>query len=154
MLILIDTNVLLRIAEPGHSSHKLAARVVDELDAGNHHLVVVPQNLYEFWAVATRTVQANGLGHSTDNASALIGRICGLFRLLRDERTIYESWLTLVEQHRITGVNSYDARLVAAMQRHGVAHILTFNGRDFRRYPNITVMDPHDVVAETTDLEI
>ena len=30
---------------------------------------------------------------------------------------------------------------------HGVTHILTFNDKDFRRYPQITVLTPADVVS-------
>ena len=29
------------------------------------------------------------------------------------------------------------------MNTHGIRDILTFNGADFRRFPNITVIDPH-----------
>ena len=33
------------------------------------------------------------------------------------------------------------------MQRHGVAHVLTFNTADFARYTGITAHDPADVAA-------
>jgi len=41
---------------------------------------------------------------------------------------------------------AHDARLVAAMNVRGVSHILTFNGADFSRYTNITVIDPNSLV--------
>jgi|GEM_PF-7065038 len=41
---------------------------------------------------------------------------------------------------------SYDTRLVAVMQTHGVTNILTFNGVHFRRFHGITVIAPNDVV--------
>lgn len=39
------------------------------------------------------------------------------------------------------GKNAHDARLVAAMVRHGLTHILTFNAQDFSRYRGITIDD-------------
>ena len=62
MPVLIDTNILLRIAEPTHEWHQLALQATDHLRAAGHELVIVPQNLYELWVVATRTPAGNGLG--------------------------------------------------------------------------------------------
>ena len=42
--------------------------------------------------------------------------------------------------HKIVGVAVHDAKLVATMLRFGITNILTLNGADFQRYPNI-VMD-------------
>jgi predicted nucleic acid-binding protein len=67
------------------------------------------------------------------------------FRLFRDERAIFEPWHQLVVQYEVLGKNGHDARLVAAMQRHSLTHILTFNGNDFHRYPGITILDPANV---------
>ena len=41
---------------------------------------------------------------------------------------------------------AHDARLVAAMERHRISFILTFNTSDFARYPNIQSLTPNDVV--------
>jgi predicted nucleic acid-binding protein len=65
------------------------------------------------------------------------------FKLLRDERTIFEFWYRLVLDHDVKGKQVHDARLVAAMLRHGISHLLTFNAADFARYPDITVVEPH-----------
>jgi predicted nucleic acid-binding protein len=53
-------------------------------------------------------------------------------------------WHILVKTHDIKGLKSHDARLVAAMQTHGIARILTFNANDFKGFP-ITVIDPATV---------
>lgn len=42
----------------------------------------------------------------------------------------------------LRGRAAHDARLVAAMERHAISHIPTFNTGDFTRYPGITVLDP------------
>ena len=61
MRILLDTNVLLRLDDAGRDSHAHAMDAVDWLVANGYERVLVPQNLYEYWAVATRPVENNGL---------------------------------------------------------------------------------------------
>lgn len=45
-------------------------------------------------------------------------------------------------QHQVSGKPTHDARLVAAMQVHGVTAILTFDRAGFSRYPGIQVVHP------------
>ena len=56
-------------------------------------------------------------------------------------------WRNLVVAHSVTGVKVHDARLVAAMRVYGISHLLTFDAEDFRRYANITVSRPEDIVS-------
>ncbi len=133
--------------EPAAPLHPVALAAIDGLRRQGHQLVIVPQVVYEFWAVATRTIEANGLGKQSDYAQQSIQHFETLFRLLKDESSIYEKWMSLVSQYEIKGVNSYDTRLVAAMLCHQVTHILTFNPKDFRSYSEITVIDPGNVTA-------
>jgi predicted nucleic acid-binding protein len=64
-----------------------------------------------------------------------------VFRL-PDSDNVYAQWRRLVVTHGVSGKKTHDARLVAAMTVHGIAHILTFNGADFARFPGITVIEP------------
>lgn len=143
MLVLVDTNVLLRAATPAHSQHPLATKMLRASRQAGHDLCVVPQVHYEFWAVATRPLLQNGLGMTANTAAAHL-RAVGppLYRLLRDELAIYDEWRKLVAAHQVHGRQAHDARLVAAMLRHGVSHLMTFNSADFKRYPGIEVLDP------------
>jgi predicted nucleic acid-binding protein len=141
-MILVDTNVILRLVQPGHSMHDQAMAAVAEIRSREEVLSVVPQVLYEFWVVATRPLAPNGLGMTVAQANADIAKIVQRFRLIRDERAIFEPWRRLVTQYEVLGKNAHDARLVAAMQRHGIARILSFNADDFRRFPDIVAIDP------------
>jgi len=143
MLVLVDTNVLLRAAAPAQPHHAFATRMLRGSRQVGHDVCVVPQVHYEFWVVATRPLAQNGLG-MTAAAAAVHLRTLGppLFRLLRDERAIYDEWRKLVAAHHVQGRQAHDARLVAAMRRHGVTHLMTFNGADFKRYPGIEILDP------------
>ncbi len=147
MQILIDTNVILRFVEPADPLHSVTLTALDSLRHQGHQLVIVPQIIYEFWAVATRTIEANGLGKQIDHAQQCIQHFEALFILLKDERSIYEKWMSLVSRHEVKGINSYDTRIVAAMLHHQVTHILTFNPKDFRRYSQITILDPKTVTT-------
>ena len=148
MMTLVDTNVLLRIIEsasPRHSEAIAATRKLGE----TRTLVMVPQTAYEFWAVATRSLAANGLGMTAADADQSLKEMIDVFPLLRDERGVFSRWRKLVRDHAVTGVNSYDARIVAAMQRHSIAELLTLNPNDFRRYDGISILTPEMVLATT-----
>jgi predicted nucleic acid-binding protein len=147
MRVLLDTNVLLRSVEPKHVEHQAATDAIDALRKADHDLVVVPQVLYEFWSVATRPIENNGLGMEAQEAQSELIAIKRLFRFLRDERGIYSEWELLVTSLDVASKQAHDARLVAAMKRHDVTHLLTFNARHFARYPSIIVLVPGDAAT-------
>ena len=70
MQVLLDTNVLLRSVEPRHAQHQTSVDATDALRQRGHDLVIVPQVLYEFWSVATRPIEQNGLGMGPAEAHA------------------------------------------------------------------------------------
>ena len=146
MICLVDTNVLLRLADPTHAHHLPALNAVRLLGANGDTLVIAPQNLVEAWAVATRPVERNGLGFSVEEAKKLVRDSERLFDLLPDHPDVFTRWKSLVETHAVLGLNAHDARLAAFMSVHQVPNILTFNGADFRRFPELTVISP-DAVA-------
>jgi predicted nucleic acid-binding protein len=140
--VLIDTNVLLRLAQPNHRQYRAAIDGVARARLAGEALYVTPQNIAEFWAVATRPVgAANGLGLTAAAAAAEIGTIEQLFQLAAEDPAIYPIWKGLVVTHRVLGTQVYDARLVAAMLAHGISRILTFNVADFSRY-GVAVLNP------------
>lgn len=141
-MILVDTNVLLRSAQPSHSQYTTAVKAIQSLRLAGQMLCIVPQVLYEYWVVATRPVQGNGLGMTAAEADSDVQMLLSRFRFFRDERAVFERWHQLVQQHRVVGRRAHDARLVAAMKRHRINEILTFNCGDFRTYRGITVLDP------------
>jgi predicted nucleic acid-binding protein len=143
MRVLVDTNVLLRAAEPTHVHHARAVTAIRSLRIAGDALCLVPQVHYEFWVVATRPVVSNGLGMTADEAEQSLAQFRPpLYRFHRDERAIYDAWRELVFTHSVIGKQGHDARLVAAMQRHGITHLLTFNVSDFTRFGEISVIEP------------
>lgn len=146
MRILVDTNVVLRLGDKHHVMHGEALAAIDWLDANGHECVIVPQVLYEYWVVATRPRENNGLGMSVSEANAAISQSVEFFRLLLDERGVFKYWRDLVAANDVKGKSAHDARLVAAMQRHGLIDLLSFNKSDFVRFAAINVFSPADVI--------
>ena len=138
MNVLLDTNVLLRLDHVGHPHRTQAQEAIERLADEQHTLRTVPQVLYEYWVVATRAPDANGLGFSVSDAQQMLADHKELFPPLRDERGILERWEDLVATHRVTGKTAHDARLAVAMLRHGLNHLLTFNVSDFVRFSQVT----------------
>ncbi len=149
MNILLDANVLLRLADPTSKSHAIAAMAVSKLRAQGDTLHLVPQSVYEFWAVATRPIANNGLGLSVAECMRELVNVESSFSLLDDKPTLFIEWKAVVTAFGCHGKVSHDARYVAAMQTHGVTHILSFNGNDFLRYPGLVLLDPNTVAAST-----
>lgn len=147
MNTLVDTNILVRTAQPAHSMHRLALDAMAELRRQGDTLCAVPQSIYEFWVVRTRPVAQNELGMSLTAAQTELSRLKSLFTLLNDNSAIFPQWEQLVIQYQIQGKNAHDARLVAAMMVHGLSRILTFNVGDFQRYQTLTVLEPSQVVG-------
>jgi predicted nucleic acid-binding protein len=147
MRVLVDTNVLSRVAHKNHPHTPVAIAALQRLWDEGHELRIVPQVLYEYWSVATRPVQQNGLGFTPAVVDADITNFKRVFAVLRDERGILEPWQQLALAASVTGKQSHDTRLIAAMQRHGLTHLLTFNLTDFRRYNAIQLLDPHSLAA-------
>jgi predicted nucleic acid-binding protein len=146
MRVLVDTNILLRSAQPNHPLGPQAIRAVSKLLRQNDAVFFCPQNITEFWNVATRPVEKNGLGFSPEEALQEVSSIESLLALLPDIPAIYTIWKQLVQDHRVQGVKVYDARLVAVMSAHAVDSVLTFNSSDLKRF-SIGVLQPAVVLA-------
>jgi predicted nucleic acid-binding protein len=82
--VLVDTNVLLRQFEPGHSHHRAAVDSTARLLLRSEPVHVTTQNVAEFWAAATRPRTQNGLGLTVAVAAAPLDRIERVFALLPD----------------------------------------------------------------------
>lgn len=146
MNYLLDTNILGRLIQKTHPMHPETVAAVRKLRKNEETLCIIPQNLIEFWVVATRPTTSNGLGLTVDEAIKEVRKFKRLFSLRLDSPSIYARWERLVKQHNVMGKTGHDTRLVAAMLTHNLTHLLTFNTADFKRYSDlITVIAPKDV---------
>ena len=125
--------------------HRLVKAALDALTDRGADICCTPQNISEFWNVCTRPSDRNGFGLSISEADEALQAIERTLTVLPDNEQIYRVWRALVVRHRVSGVQVHDARLAAAMQVHGISHILTLNQPDFMRYSSISVVHPQNV---------
>jgi predicted nucleic acid-binding protein len=103
MSVLVDTNVLLRRTQPAHEHHAVAVENVARLLSAGEPVCFTPQNIAEFWNVATRPVGHNGLGFSVGLALHEVEKIERVLTLLSDSPATYEEWKRLVLRHAVMG---------------------------------------------------
>lgn len=142
---LLDTNVLLRSCDPNSPWQALADASVTQLLGRSDQLYITSQNIIEFWVVATRPAQVNGLGWSVEQTRIEIEQILNQFPQLEETPQIFPHWFNLVTSYQIQGKRVHDARLVAVMLAHSVTHLLTFNPDDFRNINEIVVVHPQAI---------
>lgn len=142
---LLDTNIWLRIVQPSAPQHPLTVEALASLLSRGDEVYLTAQNVIEFWSVASRPIEANGLGWSAETTHQEVQRALAQFPLLADTPAVFAHWLALVSAHRLTGRRVHDARLVAVMLAHGIGQLLTFNRDDFQAFGEIAVSDPADI---------
>ena len=149
MKYLVDTNVLVRLANHADSHYPIALNAVIVLHRQNVDLYITPQNLIEFRNVATRPVSANGLGLTAIAAAAKAADFEIEFPLLEETNGIYSVWKAIVDALGIIGKRVHDARLAAVCHIDKIDGILTFNGGDFQQIstlaPTLAIVDPATV---------
>jgi predicted nucleic acid-binding protein len=142
---LLDTNILLRYALATDPQHRAVRTALRRLVRADLELCIGAQSLFEFWVVATRPTDVNGLGLEPALVHEEITLLINAFTLLPDPPDLFTRWLELCDRHMVKGRTAYDTPLVALMAGNGVSHLLTFNADDFQRYPKITVIAPGEV---------
>lgn len=147
-MILVDTNILLRIAQIGHPHRKPALDALQLLTLRDQqHFAVAPQSPYEMYVVCSRPARGNGFGYTPQQAFAEIVSARALFQILPETSQVYPTWEGLIAKYAVQGKQAHDTRLVALMIEHRVPKLLTFNDADFRRFTEIEAANPFDVLA-------
>jgi hypothetical protein len=109
MPTLVDTNVLLRSAQPSHPMHGSAVRALEVLMKKEEPLFIALQNVAEFWNAARPAVN-NGLGFTIGEAQAELARLEGFFQIVTEDAASYATWKIVVADRRVSGVQVHDAR--------------------------------------------
>jgi predicted nucleic acid-binding protein len=148
--VLLDSNILGRLANLHDSSYAVATDAVAKLERVGDELFLTPQNLIEFRSFATRPLSLNGLGLLAVEADRLAMDFEADYSLLPDTPDIFLAWKTPVQSLGIVGKQVHDARLMAVCQVHQVTHLLTFNVVHFARFatatnPQVAILDPRTV---------
>jgi predicted nucleic acid-binding protein len=122
---LIDTSILVRLANKTDVQHGVAKKALAELHRRGEVLHLAPQALIEFRNVATRPIAVNGLGLPITTAEADAVAFESAFSLLPESPGIFAAWKAIVGALAIIGKQVHDARLLAVCHVNGVTHLLT-----------------------------
>ena len=145
MTYLLDTNIVLRLIDSKSLEHDVVKRALMKIYQAEDVAVIVPQNIIELWAVASRPTSANGLGFTLERTRTEIDDLLERYNLLSDQESLFGVWLELVTVHQVSGKQVHDTKLVAAMMTHGIDNILTINTADFKRFTQVKVVHPLEV---------
>jgi len=140
---LCDTNLWLRSVDTDSPQHAVAVAAM-EIIARRAELVILPQILVEFWAVATRPTNSNGLGWTTDQAATRLVLLQERFQLLAETSELFDQWFELVRSRRISGKRVHDARIAAGIITAKIDFLVTFNVSDFESWP-IKALHPGEI---------
>ncbi|MGD2180184.1 type II toxin-antitoxin system VapC family toxin [Lusitaniella coriacea] len=142
---LLDTNIVLRLSNPADRQHRLVVQAVATLLARADECYLTAQILIEFWVVATRPIDVNGLGWSIEQVRHVIDRLRDRFPVAEETQQSFPIWLNLVTENKIRGKRTHDARLIAVMLASNIDCILTLNPNDFLGISGITVVHPQEI---------
>lgn len=128
---LFGTNILLRLSDPISANYALARDSTYLLIDQGHKGCFTSQIIIEFWVVATRLIEVNGLGWTPERTKNQINQFLNRFTLLEEIPDIFSRWFQLVNDYNIRGKRTHDIRLLTVMKAHNITHLLTFNLDDF-----------------------
>ena len=141
---LLDTNILLRAANKAAAQHPAIVAAMTALTEQGHDLLVTPQVLVEFWAVASRPVNANGFEWPSNEVREAIDRILERFAVILETAAVFPEWLRFASTQQVIGKKAHDTRLAALCSVENLA-LLTNNTSDFRRF-GIAAYAPDEVI--------
>jgi predicted nucleic acid-binding protein len=149
MVYLLDTGILLRLMDTADAHHLAIRGAFKSLQQRGDQICVGSQNMAEFWNVSTRPSSARGgFGRTIEITNRCLQFIERNVTVLGETIDVYREWRELVFNFQVHGAKAHDARLVALMNVWGINHIITLNGADFKRFPNVSILSPADILSQ------
>jgi predicted nucleic acid-binding protein len=140
-MILLDTNILIHGNQDASPHFSRITNKLIEFADNDEELVICPQVIYEFYAVATRPVEARGgLGLSGESALSQIQKFHANYLFINDSENLFNVWLQLLQKYNSLGTSAHDTRLVAFMKSQNIDQLYTMNHRHFNRYEDIVIV--------------
>jgi len=139
--LFIDTNVLYYATNGLSPFHQIASSTLLAIRQQGVEMVISPQILREFLAVATRSYVTAGVPTLADTIQNF-NTFQTTFRVVVDTEQILSNLINLVQNIRMGGKQIHDANIVATMQAYGITHLLTHNTADFARFAHLITVVP------------
>ena len=128
MVTFIDTNVSLTATDESRLHHRDAGRLLGESGIHGLHPAASGQVLREYLVVATRPLDANGLGLPVRDATANASEFLRCIRLHDQTEEVARRLHQLGLACGLHGKRLHDANIVATMSAHGLRALSTGPG--------------------------
>ena len=135
----VDTNILLCATDSGRVGHASAWTLFERAASSGAHLALSGQVLREYLVVATRPVDANGLGLSVSAALANSATFRARAVFCEEDERVRLLMERLVREAGLTGKRIHDANIAATALTHGHVDLITENPGDFETIPGLVV---------------
>jgi predicted nucleic acid-binding protein len=96
--------------------------------------------LYSLITNPRRVVVVSSSAQALNIISSMLA-LPGLYVLPTPARAV-AGWMQFLQRHPVTGRDVFDLQIVATMQANGIQRIYTFNGDDFKVFPELAVVTP------------
>ena len=139
-VLFLDTNVLLTATDSSRPEHRGAVRLFNEAGGRGLHLAVSGQVFREYLVVATRPLDANGLGMNVGDAIANVDEFLRRTHSYDENEEVARRLRQLALTYDVHGKRLHDANIVATMAAHGIRTLVTQNVADFAPFDEIETM--------------
>ena len=133
--VLVDTNVLLEATDEGRRFHVQAQSLFRNGFDDGVDLFIGTQVLREYLVVATRPIENNGLGMTTDFALDNVIRFQARVSLVAETLQAGDLFVEWAGKYRISGKRLHDLQILATASVAGMHALITANEKD---YPDTT----------------
>lgn len=144
-ILFVDTNVLLTATDVLRPSHLEAQRIFSKASQQGFHLALSGQILREYLAVATRPVEANGLGLTVPDAVENVEQFLEFANLFEETEEVALRLRELAKNLDVRGPRLHDLNIVATMLVHRIPVLVTQNSRDFIGFGGIKTLAIDDI---------
>ncbi len=139
----LDANVLAYAVNADAPQHAASRALLDAASDPSVTLYVTSQILCELYSLITSPRRVAVVSSSAEALSIISAMLAlpGLYVLPTPARAV-AGWMQLLQRCPVTGGDVFDLQIVATMQANGIQRIYTFNGDDFKVFPELAVLTP------------
>ncbi|MEX1049463.1 MAG: PIN domain-containing protein [Akkermansiaceae bacterium] len=138
--VFVDTNVLLEATDEGRRLHALALGLFRNASSDGVELFLGTQVLREYLVVATRPIENNGLGMTTDLALDNIARLQKRVSLVAETLQAGELFIKWAGKYQIHGKRLHDLQILATAAVAGMHALITANDKDYPKSSPLTII--------------
>jgi len=138
----LDANILVYAANEDSPYHANALDIIERVNSGELRACVSPQVLVEVYATVTNPKKMSQPLSPDEAAEAINGYLESDIPKLYPKENTLRLTLELAERYQVSGLDIFDAQIVATMLENRVKTICTVNEADFRRFEGLEIANP------------